>query len=177
MHVLQTLYALREPHWVLAGIYVSEFGEWYTVGGIAVILALWLSLRERFSLAQGVLLAVVTSGIATFILKGLIARPRPPKEFWAYGELWYSFPSAHAAISLALYGFILYIVWRTAAAKRTRLIVAFIMAVLILLIGFSRLYLGVHYLSDVLAGYLLGSACVWLGVWSERILRHGKITS
>ena len=175
MQVLQALYAARETHVVLVSIYVSELGEWYTTLGIAVILALRLAMREKFATAQAILLSVVTSSIATLILKSVIARPRPPQEFWAYGETWYSFPSAHAAMSLALYGFIAYIAWRTPARKSVRRIVTSLMIALILTIGFTRLYLGVHYLSDVVAGYLLGGACLWLGIWSERILKHDKI--
>lgn len=177
MRVLEALYALREPTWVLAAIYVSELGEWYTIIGLAVALALILALRKRFALAQGLLLSVATSGIATFFLKGLVARARPPQEFWAYTETWYSFPSAHAAMSLAFYGFVIYIAWRMTRAKSARLATTIIAASLILIIGFTRLYLGVHYLTDVLGGYLVGVACLWLGMWSERILRHDRISS
>lgn len=173
--MLQALYAIRDPHWVWAAIVISEFGEWYTTAGLALALALLLALRERFALAQGLLLSVVTSALGTFFLKSIIARPRPPVHFWAYTEYWYSFPSAHAAMSLALYGFMAYIALRL-GTKRTSRIALAAATLLVLCIGFTRLYLGVHYPSDILGGYLLGAACVWLGIWTEQILSRGKIS-
>lgn len=174
--VVQALYAVRDPQWVLIAIGVSEFGEWYTVCGISIALALWLALRERFSLAQGLLLSVATSGIATFLLKSLIARPRPPVEFWAYHEVWYSFPSAHAALSVAGYGFIAYILWEASGHFLRRIIIV-CTVLFVLVIGCTRLYLGLHYPTDILGGYLLGGACLWLGIWTERILHRGKMSS
>ncbi len=95
---------------------------------------------------------------------------RPPESFFAYLETGYSFPSAHAAMSFACYGFIVYLVWRSATSQSFRTIAVLGLSVLIGAIGFSRLYLGVHYLSDVVGGYALGAACVWLAIWTTRIL-------
>ena len=172
MRVLGALYALREPTWVMAAIWVSELGEWYTIGGLAVALALWLVLKEKFALAQGVLLTVVTSGIATLIIKDVVARPRPPEQYWAYTETWYSFPSAHASMSLAFFGFLAYLTWHSGASRAWRIASIVVAVVLVLIIGFSRLYLGVHYFSDVLGGYLLGAACLWLAIWTTRTLQR-----
>jgi membrane-associated phospholipid phosphatase len=169
--VLSALYAVRDPNTVLAFIWISELGSAVLVAGLAVVLALWLTLRRKFALAQGIILAVATSGIATFLVKSAVARARPPLSFWAYIESGYSFPSAHAALAVAFYGFLAFIVWHSGmstARKRAKLI---ILCTLILVIGFSRLYLGVHYLSDILGGYLLGAACLWLGIKTTRMLQ------
>jgi undecaprenyl-diphosphatase len=170
MRVLAALYTLRDPLAVQAGIAISELGTWYTTLGIAAVVALSLALKYRFALAQGILLTAATSGIGVFFLKGLVARPRPPEQFWAYHETWYSFPSGHAAMSLAVYGFVAYIVWKTGGTRLARIVWPLCMTALVLIIGFLRLYLGVHYLSDVIGGYVLGALCLSLGIWSERTL-------
>lgn len=171
MRVLLALYAVRDVRVTLAAIWLSELGEWYTIIGLAVALALWLALRNKFAFAQGVLLAVATSGITTYLLKSVIARPRPPEQYWAYIETWYSFPSAHAAMSLAFYGFVAWMVWTTSTSRLIRYASVTGLSTLILIIGFCRLYLGVHYLSDVIGGYILGAPCLWLAIWTTRALR------
>lgn len=76
----------------------------------------------------------------------------------------YSFPSGHATISVAFYGFLFFILVHFSRGWRTRVNLVFVALLLALAIGFSRLYLGVHFLSDILAGYLVGSLGLLLGV-------------
>lgn len=176
MLVLTHLAALQKMPWISVAIWVSELGRATTVYLCVAALALVLLLKRRFALAQGIILSVATSGIATLILKGLIARPRPPKTYWAYHEVWYSFPSAHAALVVALYGFLAFMVWRMACSRAMRYLAITTAIALILAIGFTRIYLGVHYLSDIFAGYVLGSACLYLGIWATRTLAHRTST-
>jgi len=77
-----------------------------------------------------------------------------------YVETSYSFPSGHATIAVAFYGFLIYVVWRNTKSWTYKINLLFAGLVIIAAIGFSRLYLGVHFLSDVLSGYLLG--LLWL---------------
>lgn len=175
--VLGTLAAHQSYGWVLVAIGVSELGRATIVALMTVGITLYLLLKRHFAYAQGLLLTVATSGIATLLLKGLIARPRPPEQYQAYHEVWYAFPSAHAALAVALYGFLAVITYRSCSSRATRLFALGGLFSLMLLIGFSRLYLGVHYLSDVLGGYLLGTLCVWLGTWTTRALERGSISS
>jgi undecaprenyl-diphosphatase len=149
---------------------ISELGSALTIAGLGAALTLYLVLKHRWAPAQGVVLVVATSAIGTLLLKMLVARARPPQSFWAYMESGFSFPSAHATMSLAFYGFVLYVICRTTDSRRIRIAAAIVVAALVLAIGFSRLYLGVHYFSDVLGGYLLGAGCVWLSVKTTRML-------
>jgi membrane-associated phospholipid phosphatase len=169
--VLETLYAAREPSIVQLCIWISELGEWYVVGGLALALALFLASKKKLVLAQSVLVSVVTCGITTFLLKSFIARPRPPERFWAYTESWYSFPSGHAAMATAFWGLLAYLVWQSNLSLFWKSLLCALLLLLILAIGFARLYLGVHYLSDVIGGYILGAACISLAAWSMRKLR------
>lgn len=88
------------------------------------------------------------------IMKNIIRRPRPPymKEVI---EKSYSFPSGHSMTATLLYGFIIYLVLKSNINKKLKYILTSLLSVLILLIIFSRIYLGVHYFSDCISGLLL----------------------
>ena len=72
-------------------------------------------------------------------------------------ETGFSFPSGHSMISLSFYGFIAYLLCKNTKNKYQKIIIITITTLIILTIGFSRIYLGVHYLSDIIAGFLLAS--------------------
>ncbi len=97
-------------------------------------------------------------------LKLGFARERPFFPAPLATESSYSFPSGHSSMSLAVYGTLGYIVARHAASRRKQIAALVGSTALVLLIGFSRLYLGVHYLSDVIAGFSLALAWVALCV-------------
>ena len=165
---LEALYAVRDPLLVQILIWVSELGRVPTIAGLTCIAILTLFLKRHYAYAAGLAVSVATSGIAIFLAKGFIERVRPDEFYQAYTEAWYSFPSAHAALAAALYGFLMYITWYTVESPLKRSAVMGIGTIAIGAIAFSRLYLGVHFLSDVVAGLLLGMLCVWLGVrWSS----------
>jgi undecaprenyl-diphosphatase len=125
--------------------------------------ALLLLLRRNWLILAAWVGAFGGAGLLTVILKNLIQRPRPvgAAEF-LFGTT-YSFPSGHALGSLVGYGMLAYVIgsmWVDSRRARTRLVIA--TAVLVIAIGLSRLYLGVHYFSDVVAGYAVG--VLWLSV-------------
>jgi membrane protein DedA with SNARE-associated domain/membrane-associated phospholipid phosphatase len=127
--------------------------------GGAIIIAVR---RQWFALGAWVA-AFVGAGALTFVLKMIIQRPRPiGAEAFLRGET-FSFPSGHALGSLVGYGMLAWVIgskWIETARGRWWLVVA--TAVLVITIGISRLYLGVHYFSDVVAGYAVG--VLWLSV-------------
>ncbi len=133
----------------------------FTVAGIAA-LVLW-RMGERIEL-QLLLLAVIGAEILTVGLKLGFRRERPFFSDPLATESTYSFPSGHSSVSLAVYGTLGFIAARHLPNVATRLAVLAAAAVLVLLIGFSRLYLGVHFLTDVVAGFSLGLAWVTLCV-------------
>ena len=92
--------------------------------------------------------------------KELFARPRPYFEHPLVLETSYSFPSGHATMSLIFYGMLAYFCVLALRTWRARTAVIFGASLLVLLIGFSRIYLGVHYFSDVVAGFASGG--IWL---------------
>lgn len=110
----------------------------------------------------------VSSLLLMFLFKWLFQRKRPadPYFFQARGK---SFPSGHAMMSVCFYGLILLQITSAGFSIAAITILSLLIGLLILLIGLSRVYLGVHYLSDVLAGFIIGFA--WLMIGSTFFLK------
>lgn len=87
-------------------------------------------------------------------LKFIIQRPRPT-EFRIINESGYSFPSGHSMVSAAFYGFLIYLIYKNVKNKYLKWSLITLLSLVILTIGISRIYLGVHYTSDVIAGFLI----------------------
>lgn len=97
---------------------------------------------------------LVTITILNQMLKFILRRPRPT-EFRIINETGYSFPSGHSMISMAFYGFLIYLIYKNIKNKYLKTTLIIILSLLIIAIGLSRIYLGVHYLSDVIGGFLI----------------------
>lgn len=113
-------------------------------------------------------------GISAFlnqVLKHIIQRPRPT-EFRIINESGYSFPSGHSMVSAAFYGFLIYLIYKKVKNKYLKWSLITILSILIILIGTSRIYLGVHYTSDVIGGFLV--AVSYLIIYTS-IIKNYKI--
>ena len=89
------------------------------------------------------------------LIKNIIARDRPT-GINIIEENGYSFPSGHTAISTVVYGYLIYLIYNYVSNKKLKYVLISILSIIILVVGLTRIYLGVHYTSDVLGGYLLG---------------------
>ncbi|MDP9263486.1 MAG: phosphatase PAP2 family protein, partial [Acidobacteriota bacterium] len=132
---------------------------------LALLVALALAVRRQWLLLAGWAAAMAGAGVLDAVLKHIVQRPRPPQAATFLHRDSFSFPSGHAMISLVAYGMLAYLLvlfWGSRRGRRVAIIA--VAAALALAIGFSRLYLGVHYFSDVIGGYAGGllwlSACV-----------------
>lgn len=168
--VLHALYAIRDYATTSIMIIVSEFGSTVVVCGLAACIALVLVLRRHRAYAAGLILSVLGSGAVALVLKELVHRARPDVVFRAYSETGYSFPSGHATLSAAFYGFLAYLAWSMIPSRPLRTAIVALLLLLVLAIGFSRLYLGVHYFSDVIGGFAVGALFVWLGILTTKRL-------
>ena len=119
---------------------------------ILTILLLVVLKNKKVGLSICINLVVVT--ILNQLLKRLLQRPRPT-EFRIIEETGYSFPSGHSMVSMAFYGYLIYLIYRFVKNKYLKWISIVLLSLLICLIGISRIYLGVHYTSDVLGGFLV----------------------
>ncbi len=152
---------------------VTWAGNVATLALVVLAAAVWLARRRRVN--EAVLLAVSAAGIELFNagFKLVVQRPRPEL---AYVHLdTYSFPSGHAAGSAAIYGVIVYLLAAQARDLRVRVAVGVGYVALVALICFSRLYLEVHYLSDVLAGASLGAAWAAGSLFVYELKRDGDV--
>lgn len=163
------LFAIRSPFSISAFKTITLLGETSVIIALSLTIAivLWRSSRTR-AYALSLVAAVLGAGATVYTLKALIERARPNGLLPAITETSSSFPSGHATLSMVLYGFIAYILLSLFPTKKPLIMIAAVL--LIGTIGFSRLYLGVHFPSDVLSGYLFGSAWLWLGIRMSGIL-------
>ena len=97
---------------------------------------------------------LAVAAVLNFLLKNILQRPRPT-EFRIIDENGYSFPSGHSMVSMAFYGFIIYLIYKYVKKDNIKWPLIILLGALILFIGVSRIYLGVHYTSDVLGGFLI----------------------
>jgi undecaprenyl-diphosphatase len=160
------------PGWALAGgllvgvISLFVFGAVTTIGSpvtvavIGVCVAVALLVQRRRTLLAGWTIALGGAGLLNETLKAVVHRARPPHAALTLHHLSFSFPSGHAMGSTVGYGMLAYLLLLACRGRTVRVMVIVLATMLILLIGISRLYLGVHYLTDVLGGYAAGGA--WL---------------
>ena len=144
---------------------------------LAIGILVFLVLYRRRRLHEAALLPLVLGGaeLLNLILKLAFHRPRPEVAFVQLET--YSFPSGHAMISTAAYGALAYLAWSRVRTPRGRFALVAGTAILVALICFSRVYLGVHYLSDVLAGaaggaFWLAASIALLTLYGHRIVRR-----
>lgn len=135
---------------------------------LLVVLVLALVQRGRWGAATALVLTTVGAQLLNNVLKDFYQRPRPTPVGGLIPAQAFSFPSGHAMVATAFYLFVAYLAWRLLQGWRRMACTAALM-VLIGLIGLSRLYLGVHYLTDVVAGVLAGS------VWTSAVIVAGRI--
>lgn len=135
---------------------------------LLVVLVAALGQRGRWGAATALLLTTGGAQLLNNVLKDLYQRPRPTPVGGLIPAQAFSFPSGHAMVATAFYLFVAYLAWRLLRGWRR---VAGTVALLLLigLICLSRLYLGVHYLTDVIAGVLAG------GGWTSAVIVAGRI--
>ena len=157
-----TWIAANRPPWVASAMLEITFlGTGLVVMVLVGVAALFLWLTQhRYSAA---LLLVATAGglLLNSVLKAGFSRPRPQIFTWGTHALTSSFPSGHAMSAAVVYGTVAYLAARLQKRAWARALTMFVAFLLIVLIAASRLFLGVHYPSDVFAGLLVGLA--WAG--------------
>lgn len=132
---------------------VTDFGGVTAVSLLTAALAVVMWKKRMFSRAAVLLLTMTGIAAAVTMLKLIFARERPSNVGEIVQETSFSFPSGHSMGSMGLAVIVVLLLWKT----KWRVPALTLGIIYVLLIGFSRLYLGVHYPTDVLAGWLLGA--------------------
>lgn len=138
------------------------------------LIAYYLFIRKHKWHSIKVPAIAISSLVLMFVLKRLFNRPRPgiPLLYEAKGL---SFPSGHALMSVTFYGLLIYIVFKTYRDKDWKWIIISLLILLILIIGFTRVYLRVHYTTDVIAGYCIGFLWLVFAIWFlNRLEKYSK---
>ena len=138
--------------------FVTPIAKFITNFGGAIFLSiatvmLFLLIKNK-KIGLSIISNIVIITVLNQLLKRILQRPRPT-EFRIVEETGYSFPSGHSMVSMAFYGYLIYLIYRYIKNKYVKRTLITILSILICLIGISRIYLGVHYTSDVLGGFLL----------------------
>lgn len=141
---------------------ITNFGGALVLIGTTVILVISIKNR-RIGLSIIINLGIVTG--LNIALKQIVQRPRPT-EYRIVNETGYSFPSGHSMVSMAFYGFLIYLIYKYVKNKYLKIGLITFLSVLIISIGISRIYLGVHYTSDVMAGFCISVSYLVLYVSS-----------
>lgn len=177
-HLFTQMLFLGRSAKISAVLYViTWFGSFQATIGFVLLGTAVLLWQRRWW--QAILLWLLVGGVGLFVQVGkrIFVRDRP-SEVAYYPEVGYSFPSGHSATAMLLYGLLAYWLIRRVGGLRTKILIVMIAGFLILAVGFSRIYLGVHFLSDVLGGYLLGMSWLILGIvlteWKRTGHQSGK---
>jgi membrane-associated phospholipid phosphatase len=154
--VSTAFFSIRSPDVSVAFYYFTQLGNVYGVIVIALIAGVYLLWKQRRFHFTALLVSVLGSGLSMQLLKEYFNRERPLNIAYYTTEASYSFPSGHATAAIALEGLLVYFLVSSIRSRRSRILGTVAGVSYILLIGLSRIYLGVHFLTDVMAGYMLG---------------------
>lgn len=147
---------------------VTELGSWWGVTLVAVLAVVVATLVESWRDGLAGALTIALASIGNSLLKAAFQRARPDALDALVVERGYSFPSGHSALGMVAYGVLAVILWRSTLPRAWRIGLVVTSCLLIFSVGLSRVWLGVHYPTDVLAGWAAGLAVVMVYAWLTR---------
>ncbi len=153
-------YSIRSDYLTSIFRFITHLGDAWFITALCIILIV-ISYTSKNSFALPLVSGATISAILQKLLKYLIKRPRPDIEMFLIDQSGYSFPSGHSMTGFVFYGFAIYLIRKKFPGNRHANICSVFLGVLIFLIGVSRLYLGVHYVTDVLAGWSIGAVLLF----------------
>lgn len=154
--ITQYVISQRSPNLTKFLMFVTNVGDFYgyvIVVGIFTLLSIFVFKSWKYILQ--IVFVLVLSSISNLILKRFVDRARPGIEHMVSVET-LSYPSGHAMSAIAFYGFLIYLFYRFKMNMVLKSVIILILVLLIFSIGFSRIYLGVHFPSDIAGGYIAG---------------------
>lgn len=140
--------------------FMTHMGDRVAYGVITLIIGAYFFIKHRSWRFILEILAVMTlSTLSNIMIKRVVNRARPPHEHLAFVDT-LSYPSGHSMSAMAFYGFLIYLVFQLKLSRFFKILLISVLVLLILTVGLSRIYLGVHYPSDVAAGFMGG--LIWV---------------
>jgi undecaprenyl-diphosphatase len=161
--ILQALEAARAPHATEVMVAITTTGRGPVTAAFVLLLATWLLVRGFRTKAVFLLVANLGSAVLSQSAKAMFSRPRPSFDVATRitGPDSFSFPSGHALSAMVLYTSLAMVAGGLGHGRLQRALIALAL-VMVPTMGFTRVYLGAHYPSDVVGGWALGAAWVWL---------------
>lgn len=135
---------------------ITYTGNWQTVTALCIVLLLIKKTRITYGIPTAAGAVIVT--VLNNIIKTIVERPRPDTALHLIEQGGWSFPSGHSITSMCVFAILIYLVRANVQNRRTANLLTALLAIPMVMIGISRMYLGVHYPTDVLAGWCLGLA-------------------
>ena len=149
-------YDMRSGALTSAAKAMTYLGNWQPVTVLCIILLIIKPTRIRYGIPVSA--GAISVTVINKIIKNLVRRERPDQIYHLIKQGGYSFPSGHSITSMFVFGMLIYLVRVNVQNRKAANVLTVIIAVPMVCIGLSRIYLGVHYPSDVLAGWALGIA-------------------
>ena len=148
------IYDLRSDWFTPAVKVITYMGNWQSITLLCIILLCFRQSRITYGLPVSA--GAVSVTILNKIIKSVVERPRPDDIIHLVNAGGFSFPSGHSITSMFVFGMLIYLVRTNMQNRRAANAMTVVLAVPMICIGLSRIYLGVHYPTDVLAGWCLG---------------------
>lgn len=152
----QILASIRSPKLNAMAVEITSLGSGIVVSIFVLIVSVLFAFRQRYIQILHLLFATIGSAILMFTMKSFFERPRPPLISRLVDVQGYSFPSGHSLTSAAVYLTFAFLLGFHFKKSFERLVIIGLTLIFIFTIAISRVYLGVHYLSDVIAGVFVG---------------------
>ena len=164
-----SLFKIRTPLLTKIFLIITNLGSPYVL--IVLTLLSFLLKNKKISFIITANLGLIT--IINQVLKFIIKRPRP-SDLFLIVETGYSFPSGHSMVSVSFYGLLIYFIYKYFKNKKLKISLITLLSLIIVLIGISRVYLGVHFVSDVISGFLLSLSylMIFIKVINKFILKE-----
>ncbi len=157
--------------------FISKLCNISVVSSIGALLITYVLITKKLHFLIGILTSLLGSGLSIFLGKNIFEVDRP-HQYAYYQENYFSFPSGHSTVAVSFYGLLLYFLIRNSPTFKIQGLLISIAFIFWIFIGISRLYLCVHYFSDVIAGYILGFFWLLLSIsiveWKNHTLHRAN---
>jgi membrane-associated phospholipid phosphatase len=156
LNLLNRIQDLRTPFLDKFMLLATYLGNWQAVLVVSIIIILIFVIFKKWKFIVALTTSSIFGEIFVYAVKNIIKRQGPPLRYLIFLKKDFSFPSGHSFISIAFYGLIFYFIFNFAKNRIVKILIIFIGCSLVILISFSRIYLGVHWPSDVFASLVSG---------------------
>jgi len=170
--MIQWVGELRSPFLDFLMLAITYFGNWRILLAMVFLIDIFLFLKKEWASIFALTVSVIGGEAIISALKHLAGRTRPDIIPHLTGADGFSFPSGHAFMAVSFFAAASYLLIQKFKSKAERVIILTVGAFFILAVGFSRVYLGVHWPTDVLGGYILASVWIALVMVAYRRLRQ-----